>query len=104
MSFKAIEMQIALPRTYEAGNVVEGWQLRDQVAFHNAASEMKKEDEKKRSAVLKQEQKEKPLFHSGNSNNGQGAGGWKHDQKVTTEAKQSSSQHPYKGKSIDFSG
>ncbi|RFU61553.1 hypothetical protein [Peribacillus glennii] len=104
MSLKAIEMQIALPCTHEAAKIQEGWQLRDQVAFHHAANEMQKEDEKQRSAVLKQEQKEKPSFHSGNGSSGQGAGGRQHEKKKTTGTKRKNSQHPYKGTSIDFSG
>lgn len=101
MSLKAIEMQIALPRTHDAGRIQEQLEQRNLVAQHNAALEVHKEDEKKRSTVLKQEQKDITHFHEEGSQGEHQQSDRKNKKKNTPE---NNSKHPYKGSSIDFSG
>jgi hypothetical protein len=104
MSLKAIELQIALPRTHEAGKLQEGWQQRNQLAQHHASHEVHKEDEKKRTAVIKQEQKELPSLHTGDPGAGQEGNRRPPQKKKTKDTKEKKYQHPYKGTSIDYSG
>lgn len=103
MSLKAIEMQVALPRTHEAGKVLEQMQNRSQVMHDNAAQSVQKEDTQKRTTVTKQEQKEKMRFHHDQSDNQQN---WdnQNKKKKQQEQQQKLEKHPYKGNFLDFSG
>lgn len=51
MSLKAIEMQVALPRTHDAGKLLEQMQQRGQLQ-HDLASESVKREEEKRKIQL----------------------------------------------------
>ncbi|CAH0346164.1 hypothetical protein [Bacillus sp. CECT 9360] len=104
MSLKAIELQVALPRTHDAGKIQEQWQQKDQLAHHHAANEVHKDDEKKRTAVIKQEQKEKLSLHKDGEGAGQEGNQRQPRKKKTMDARQKKYQHPYKGISIDYSG
>ena len=57
MSLKVIEMQIALPRTQDAGKIQEQLQQRSQIQLDHAAHEVQKEVEKKEHSVVKEERK-----------------------------------------------
>ena len=57
MSLKAIEMQIALPRTQDAGKIQEQLQQRSQVQLDHAAHEVQKQVEKNEHSVVKEERK-----------------------------------------------
>lgn len=104
MSLKAIELQVALPRTHDAGKIQEQWQQKDQLAFHHAANEVQKDDTKKRTAVIKQEQKEKPSLHKEGGGAGQHGSQRQPGKKKAMDSRQNKYQHPYKGISIDYSG
>jgi len=105
MSLKSVEMQIALPRTHEAGKLQEQLQQRGQVSNHHAAAELEREAEKNRSTVIKQEQKERPQLNSGNSSSGQQNGKQKSKKQENSSLDESGKEkHPYKGTIIDFSG
>ncbi|HAQ06188.1 MAG TPA: hypothetical protein DCR24_01115 [Bacillus bacterium] len=105
MSLKAIEMQIALPRTHEAGKIQEQLQQRGQHLQDQAAQRVTKEDELKRKTVIKNEQKSEARL------NKDGSGSSHHENenknKETKQKKNSKlnhPHHPYKGKRIDYSG
>lgn len=53
MSLKAIELQVALPRTHDAGRVQEQLQQRSQITQDLATREMQKEIKKQETTVLK---------------------------------------------------
>ena len=57
MSLKAIELQVALPRTQEISKVQEQLQQRSQLTHDLAAREMQKEMKKQEATVLKNQQK-----------------------------------------------
>jgi hypothetical protein len=103
MSLKAIEMQIALPRTHDAGKIQEQLQQRGQHLQEHAAQSVTKEDDLKRKTVVKNHQKQEARLnqedsHSGHQEqNGRGNQKNKDDQTVQPH-------HPYKGKVIDYSG
>lgn len=103
MSLKSIEMQVALPRTHEAGKLSEQLQQRGHMVNEQAAEQLKKELELKRKGITKQEQKDPAKLHEEPFDKEQ-----THDEserKKKNKQKQASRQsHPYKGKSIDFNG
>ena len=101
MSWKSIELQVALPRTFEANKVQEQHQQRSQIDQSQTAVAQAKEAEHSRKSVDKQEQKEKAHL------SGDQKGSNPHFQQKDQEKKQSgkhNSDHPFKGKHIDFSG
>jgi hypothetical protein len=101
MSLKAIEMQIALPKTFEAGKVMDQTQTAGQLAQSQAAFEMEKESERKRKSVVENNAKrEATLDNEGSSDKNQEElkrSGRKNNTTVTFN-------HPYKGKTVDYSG
>ncbi|WP_409305449.1 hypothetical protein [Peribacillus sp. SCS-155] len=104
MSLKAIEMQIAIPRTQEAGKIQEQFEQRSQLQVHQAENEVLSDVERKRSTVMSQERKEKAAFDSKQGRNGHTK---EHGGKQNQKRKEENVQiyhHPYKGKAIDFSG
>ncbi|PLS16702.1 hypothetical protein CVD28_16635 [Bacillus sp. M6-12] len=102
MSLKSIEMQVALPRTHDAGKLQEQIQQRGQLMHDHASREVHKENEKKRSSVMKHEANEKPGFPGEGQSNGSSSGYQPKKRKKNIEEK--NQNHPYKGKNIDFSG
>lgn len=106
MSLKVIEMQIALPRTQDAGKIQEQMQQRSQVQLDHAAHEVQKEVEKKEHSVFKEERKPPLQFNAqeGNPDKGPFLKQTKKKKKDEKKAANSSQKHPYKGKSIDYSG
>jgi hypothetical protein len=102
MSLKAIEMQIALPRTQDAGKIQEQIQQRGQHLQEHAAQSVTKEDELKRKTVLKNEQKNEAQLHK--DGNGKDQQRHQSEQKMKKQEKLVQQHHPYKGKMIDYSG
>jgi hypothetical protein len=105
VSLKAIEMQIALPRTHDAGKQQEQLQHRGQIAQSHAAEFVQKEGDLQRSSVIKHEQKGKTEFQKENYDSKD------HDDQQEKSRKKKNKkdeaypeQHPYKGTFIDFSG
>jgi hypothetical protein len=103
MSLKSIELQVALPRTTEAGKIQEQLQQRGQAMGEIAAEKTRKEEEKNRNTVIKQEQKQNVSLGQKERNNHKGRDepGQKEKQKKDSSREQS---HPFKGKVIDYSG
>jgi hypothetical protein len=102
MSLKAIEMQIALPRTVDAAKMQEQLMQRGQLMNEQANMKVHEEERKQRTTVVKQEHKDNAGFtkHGGNPN--QPTKEKKDRQKKTNHP--FSDTHPYKGNFIDYSG
>jgi hypothetical protein len=103
MSLKAIEMQVALPRTQDAGKIQEQLQQRGQLSQDFASLEMKKESEKQQKTVLKSSQKEKAEFNKEGESNETGQDPSQNNKKQNKK-ENAKLNHPYKGKKIDYSG
>ncbi|MGE7766411.1 hypothetical protein [Peribacillus sp. NPDC096540] len=106
MSLKAIEMQIALPRTQDAGKIQEQNQQKNLIQQDHAAHQVQKNQERKQKTVVSEEQKLPAHFYEKEGNTDKGKLLKKERQKenkkeTTTEKKDS---HPYKGIRIDYSG
>jgi hypothetical protein len=104
MSLKAIEMQIALPRTHDAGKIQEQIQQRGQHLQDHAAQRVTKEDELKRTTVMKNNQKQEARLHQERGSSGQQDESRQQQKKQQKQEENSSQNHPYKGKVIDYSG
>ncbi|WP_264737218.1 hypothetical protein [Cytobacillus firmus] len=103
MSLKSIELQIALPRTFDAGKIQDQLQQRGQTISGFAAESTRENAEKQRTAVLKQEQKQNVNLGNNDSESQKEAGG--HDRKENQKKDSNDKQnHPYKGKVIDYCG
>lgn len=104
MSLKAIELQVALPRTYDAGKLQEQMQQKGQLTHDFAAREMKKEVEKQEKTVVKKKQKDNVKLKR-DEKSGHYVGSLAlQDQESEEDETIISAKHPYKGNAIDFSG
>ncbi|PLR97252.1 hypothetical protein [Bacillus sp. T33-2] len=102
MSLKSIEMQVALPRTHEAGKIQEQIQQRGQHIQEHAAQSVQKEDDQKRNTVYKHEQKKEAGLNQDQSPGHHHGSNQERKQKEPARSRQE--PHPYKGKIIDYSG
>ncbi|PLR77661.1 hypothetical protein CU633_09645 [Bacillus sp. V3-13] len=102
MSLKSIEMQVALPRTQDAGRIQEQLQQRGQHLIEHAAESVQKNEEKQRKTVQKNEQKGEVKMSKDESKKQDD--GSKQESKQEKEKKAAKELHPYKGTIIDYSG
>ncbi|MDF2039739.1 hypothetical protein P2R12_22625 [Cytobacillus oceanisediminis] len=103
MSLKSIELQIALPRTFDAGKIQDQLQQRGQTISGLAAESTLENAEKQRTTVIKHEQKQNVNLGNDDRESQKEAGG--HDRKENQKKDSNDKQnHPYKGKVIDYSG
>ncbi|MFD2657176.1 hypothetical protein [Gracilibacillus thailandensis] len=101
MSWKAVEMQVALPRTQDAGKIQDQMQQQGRIDQNQLAQSMAKEDLRRRKQVLEQEASQQL------KNNKQKRDS--HFQEVSEDKKkekqhQQQYKHPYLGNKVDFSG
>ncbi|HEY4553719.1 MAG TPA: hypothetical protein VIG80_11030 [Bacillaceae bacterium] len=101
MSLKTIELQVALPRTVDAGKMAEQLQQRGQLSNDQAAYEMEKKSKKESQTV----QSGSIVPESGLKKDPQ----TKNERELPQKAGNGSSgkaaeSHPYKGKTIDYNG
>lgn len=102
MSWKAVEMQIALPRTQDAGRIQEQIQQRGQFMQDLITREQLQSEETKRRTVNDLEQK----ANIANQNDPKGlfANEQTDGKHTKASAKMNRAIHPYLGKRIDFNG
>ncbi|WJY28713.1 MULTISPECIES: hypothetical protein [Sporosarcina] len=101
MSLKSIELQIAIPKTFDAGKVTEQKNQQSALNHQQAAAQTETQARKQRNTVMDSAQSEK--MHNNNQQSGSGQTG---DERPQTEQnqKESTLSHPYKGGFVDFSG
>lgn len=100
MGWKAVELQVALPRTQDVGKLQEQLQQRAQETQDRLADAQKKKEEEMRLQVTKQEETEQSRFFEQESSP-------KEQQKRKQHKKKNEQEkvpHPYKGKTIDITG
>lgn len=94
-------MQIALPRTHDAGKVQEQLNQRSQIAQDQLAHSLQKEVDIKRTQVERNSDSEKVHIKKDDSEQQQS----NHNKKNKDKKQQDeNSDHPYKGKKIDLLG
>jgi hypothetical protein len=105
MSLKLIEMQVALPRTFDVSKIHEQLSQRGQQMNDQAVQEMQHKEIMLRSTVIKQERKDEAKLNQDGENS--------KDHREHKENKNKNSQnenhhpiekHPYKGNFVDYSG
>jgi hypothetical protein len=107
MSLKAIEMQVAIPRTQNVGKIQDQLQQRGQVSQDYIASQQSKDDEKKRKQVEETEESERIRLN--NDDDGREGSTFqesrkeKHAKKKEEQQQLNYAKHPYKGNYIDYS-
>lgn len=101
MSLKSIEMQVALPRTLDVNKLHDQLQQRGQLINDQASEEVKKEVEKQRNFVIKNENLAHTTLHN-QKHKHQNDKTEQHPDKEKQNVKQE--HHPYKGNFIDYSG
>lgn len=102
MSLKGIELQIAIPKTFDAGKVADQQQQNNILQQMHANESLKKEIERKQFTV---NETDKMDSVDGEEENGQGQSP---DQQLKKKKQQQQlqqkAQHPFKGNFVDFSG
>ena len=101
MSLKGIELQIAIPKTFEAGKVSEQKQQQSQVSQDFANHLTAKDQMKNRETVVKSDQTART-----DADAGDGQTDWQPSERESKEEKDKEEKmvHPYKGAFVDFTG
>lgn len=100
ISLKNIEMQLALPRTHDAGKIQDLLNQRNQQIQDQLAHSIQKEVDLKRTQVSHNNESDKLSLKKDQSQQ-------HHEQnkkKKKEQKKEENPDHPYKGKKIDFFG
>ncbi|MFD1204175.1 MULTISPECIES: RNA polymerase subunit sigma [Sporosarcina] len=100
MSLKSIELQIAIPKTFEAGKVAEQKQQQSQLNQDLANALTEKRAEKMKESVMETEEYAKTNPDRKNDQQ-------QNEQKQNEKRKQEEEMktiHPYKGSFVDFTG
>ncbi|WP_233191035.1 RNA polymerase subunit sigma [Sporosarcina sp. P20a] len=98
MSLKAIELQIAIPKTFEAGKIAEQKQQQSQHAQDSANMQTEKQALKSKETVLESSPYAKL---DGDDQQPSDESQQKHEKK---EKEQQLAKHPFKGSFVDYSG
>nr|WP_106784242.1 RNA polymerase subunit sigma [Lysinibacillus timonensis] len=103
MSLKAVELQIAIPKTLDAGKIADQHQQNVIQQQHFANEAVKKESERKQVTVNETGSSEKISEDKNGQNNKNGSDANHHDNQQKSQSLQEV-EHPYKGHFFDFSG
>lgn len=105
MNMKSVEMQIAIPRSSEAGRIQQDQQHRpvnDQTLL--AGQNIKNSElERRRSANVDESAHNTTVRREGNASLGQEQDHSQSEEKQEEQEKKHPAEHPYKGRHIDFS-
>lgn len=99
MSLKGVELQIAIPKTFDAGKVAEKNQQRIQMNQESAHNSVERQALKNRETVLEAEEFAKTDADKKNRDDAEAQERKKREQKEEKNTK-----HPYKGAFVDFTG
>ncbi|WP_391208692.1 RNA polymerase subunit sigma [Psychrobacillus sp. L4] len=100
MSLKGVELQIAIPKTFDAGKIAEQLQQQSSVNQSNAQAASARQLEKNRETVTKANNAAEANLHD--SEQEQAEQERKKREKKEQEMKEI--KHPFKGNFVDFSG
>ncbi len=101
MSLKGLELQIAIPKTFDAGKVSEQKQQRAQIAHDQTNVQTEKQALKNQETVLEAEQYAKM---DPNQKDQQNNSEQENERKNSMNEGEKKTEHPYKGSFVDFSG
>lgn len=100
MSLKGIELQIAIPKTVDAGKLAEQKQQRSQISQDLAHAQTEKQAVKNKETVLETEKYTKMNPNSKDENQSE----QNEEDRAKKEEEEKNTRHPYKGSFVDFSG
>ncbi|NUU76327.1 hypothetical protein [Paenibacillus xylanilyticus] len=103
MSFKAVELQIAVPRTSEAGRYQSEYQQRPVTDQNLLAVQTAKEAEEARQRSEAMEETAHTGVRDGHSNDGDHHGASQEQEAAQEQEHLKPAEHPYKGKHVDLS-
>ncbi|SFM31815.1 hypothetical protein SAMN04487943_11346 [Gracilibacillus orientalis] len=101
MSWKAVEMQVALPRTQDAGKIQDQMQQQGRIDQNQLAKSMANEELRKRKQVLEQEASEQLKNNKQKRDNSFQT---TPEDKKKDDQQRSQFRHPYLGNKVDFNG
>ncbi|SHN16494.1 hypothetical protein [Gracilibacillus kekensis] len=101
MSWKAVEMQVALPRTQDAGKIQDQMQQQGRIDQNQLAQKLANDELRKRKQVLEQEASEK--LKNDKKRSGANDPETNHSMEKTDQ-QHPQYKHPYLGNRVDFSG
>lgn len=102
MSLKGVELQIAIPKTFEAGKMAEQAQQQTLAQQANANEALKKELERKQKVVNTSESMDE--ISKEEEAGGEYIKSTRRKKKKSDEKTTKQAQHPFKGNFVDFSG
>ncbi|QTD42303.1 hypothetical protein [Sporosarcina sp. Te-1] len=101
MSLKGIELQIAIPKTFDAGKMAEQKQQFVQAGQEHANVLTEREQARNRETVVKSDRSAKTDSKSGQGESDQTPSGQSQQENNNNESEMA---HPYKGAFVDFTG
>ncbi|MBB4823905.1 ornithine carbamoyltransferase [Sporosarcina luteola] len=101
MSLKGIELQIAIPKTFDAGKMAEQKQQFIQAGQEHANLLTEREQARNRETVVKSDRSAKMDSESGKGESEQTA---REQSRKKNDNNESEMAHPYKGAFVDFTG
>lgn len=99
MSLRLIELQIAIPKTFEAGKIAEQKQQQSQIDQQHANTLTDRQVQKNQETVLQSDPYAKTDADSKSSDESS-----EQREKEQQEKEQQRAKHPFKGSFVDYSG
>lgn len=100
MSLKGVELQIAIPKTFDAGKVAEQLQQQSSVNQANAQAASERQLEKNRETVTKSENTAEAALEDSKQEREE----QERKKREKREKELKEIKHPFKGNFVDFSG
>lgn len=104
MSLKGVELQIAIPKTFDVGKIAEEHHQNTISQQMNANDALKKDTERKQLTVTDTEQIMEIAEDENNGDKNQNRNQKSKNKKNNKKQNQKEAQHPFKGNFIDYSG
>ncbi|MGG0643681.1 hypothetical protein ABE021_07040 [Sporosarcina gallistercoris] len=102
MSLKSIELQIAIPKTFDAGKLTEQKNQQSMLNHQQAAAQTDQQVMKQRNAVIESAESEKTKNTRNSS--GEGKSEENDQQEASQQQEHKHASHPYKGGFVDYTG
>ncbi|WOV85303.1 hypothetical protein PGH26_05045 [Sporosarcina jeotgali] len=103
MSLKSIELQIAIPKTFDAGKLTEQKNQQSMLNHQTAAAQTDQQVMKQRNTVIESAESEKTK-NAGNFSEEESAGDNEQKDESSSQKELKHASHPYKGGFVDYTG
>ncbi|GGG22007.1 hypothetical protein GCM10007425_15580 [Lysinibacillus alkalisoli] len=104
MSLKGVELQIAIPKTFDAGKMADQAQQQNHVNQMHANDALKKELERQQKIVNTSEEMDAINDEDENGSQYEGDSQKRKIQEAKAQKEKQPNNHPFKGNFVDFSG